>query len=241
MDTINYTGWEFDRLLSRKGHAAVKSLQEVILAIADHHIFLEGLVHINASSRGDFKQTSNQGFVWHHRRLWDLGNWSYTVLYQWIAKLVPDRPQSAEVLAQLEELWQHYESLHPKWARTEASCCMKGDVIEACLAPCRLTSFNVEAAVVQHRVAFNALLVRFWSTLEDVYRICFRNDSGPPTLKQCPDPDRFVKTLRWALVLMAPPSSRGSGCTTEYCEQQFTLSSELATASISDKNLWYSI
>ena len=42
-------------MLSHKEHAALRSLQEVILAIADHHIFLEGLVQINASSRADFK------------------------------------------------------------------------------------------------------------------------------------------------------------------------------------------
>ena len=238
MPTIHLDAWDFNRLLSVKGHREVTALHKVVLAIADHRIFMEGLVDINGSTRSHFKDVSNQGAVWHRKKHWDLGNWSYTVLFQWIARVVQSRPKSAPVLAQLQELWQTYESLQPKAARTTLSCSMKGDVIEACLAPCRLTGSAVDRLVVQERVAFNQLFVCYSKHLEEVKRICFGNDSGPPTLEQCPDPDRFVKAVLWAQRLMAPSST--ADITTEDCKQQFTVACELAKESTRNRDLWYS-
>ena len=79
--------WCFDRLCTSGAHPRLLELQDVAVALLRTPVLLQCLQELATVPRSEFKTLSNEGFVWTNRRHVDMGNWRYTVLYQFLIAL----------------------------------------------------------------------------------------------------------------------------------------------------------
>ena len=107
---------------------------------------------------------------------------------------------------------------------------MKGDVIELCLAPCRETAYAVNCALREARLAFNQLRKDYDDMLEHILKLVFYSGEGPPILKQCPDPERLVMTIKCADAVVQRAGRRDA----DGANAQFQKACEDALDSIED-------
>ena len=191
--------WHFDKLLDANGSTSVAVLMAVVDEITRHPMLLDRLDYILSIDRDTFKDESHRGAVWHHGQHVDHGNYIYTMLFQLLGRR--GGPQHAEVAIALFDIGVRYPSLKLDAPCSTASASMKGDVVEVMLAACRETGTAVAQHLIERRVSFNGLMVRFVESCNTVFMHIFEGGNGPPTLRQSPLPDVLVSVLIWTSLL----------------------------------------
>ena len=200
--------WRLHLLAGSLGHPAVTKLLSVVKRILHNEVLLDSMNDVLRMNRHDFKTSSHEGFVWKERRMHDLGNYSYVLLYQCLSRLAAqESPAVAQAFVSIGAL---YPSMQLKAPPTMLSFSMKGDLIEAALAQCKYTGTVIPAELITQRVAFNALIVEYEKTITNVFMITFTGDYGYPRVKHCPLPDHLAKAIFFANVVVK------TACTTQY-------------------------
>ena len=161
-----------------------------------------------------FKDLSNQGFVYSNRRLRDLGNYKYAVLYQFMVRLAPHHCQQ-NISWKLTQLAERYQSLHGDGSATDAGIEMRGDVIEYCLHHSLMTGPAIPDKDREWRLSFNSAVKEFGEAYDSLIRgLC----AHPPIVRECPPPDWFSKTICLA-VAAKTSGSKARHFTLQYCRQ----------------------
>ena len=207
--------WRLHLLAGSIGHPAVAKLLSVVKQILHHDVLLDAMNDVLHMNREDFKTRSHEGFVWKERRMHDLGNYSYVLLYQCLMRLAAH--ESSAVAMRFISIGALYPSMQLKASPTERSFSMKGDIIEVALAHCKYTGTAIPAELIEQRVAFNALIVEYEKAITTVFMITFTSDYGYPRVKHCPLPDHLAKAIFFAnVVVSAAGTTQYAGINTEF-------------------------
>jgi len=189
--------WHFEKLVSKPGFYQVPALLGSVHAILTHPLFSSGLADLLRVERPEFKQQSNEGFVWQKRRHVDCGNVAYCVLFQMLSRIIEGKKR-CEMRDVFDQLVLRYPSLNLRAEHTERSMNLKGDVIEFLLAKCRETGPMVDADLIDRRISFNRLLVQFAESYEGIIKMMFHAGTGWPLTREMPYPDLLVKLVLFA-------------------------------------------
>jgi len=207
--------WRLHLLAGYLGHPAVAKLLSVVKKILHHDILLDAMNSVLHMNREDFKNLSHEGFVWKERRMHDLGNYSYVLLYQCLMRLAAH--ESMHVAMKFIHIGALYPSMEMKAPPTLTSFSMKGDLVEVALALCRYTGTAIPTVLVKQRVAFNALMVEYEKAVANVFMITFTSDYGYPLLKHLPLPDHLAKAIFFAnVVVSAAGTKQYTGINTQF-------------------------
>ena len=201
MSALSSCEWRLHLLAGYIGHPAVAKLLSVVRRILHHDVLLDAMNSVLHMNREDFKNFSHEGFVWKERRMHDLGNYSYVLLYQCLMRLATH--ESKPVAMRFLDIGALYPSMEIKASPTTTSFSMKGDLIEVALALCKYTGPAIPAVLVNQRVAFNALIVEYEKAIANVFMITCTSDYGHPLLKHCPLPDHLAKAIFFANVVVS--------------------------------------
>ena len=170
-------------------------MQDVAVAVLRTPVLLQCLQELATVDRHEFKTLSNEGFVWTNRHHVDMGNWRYTVLYQFLIVLAGHHRMQTVVNA-FNVLVAKYPSLSRKHPPTKESLGMKGDVLEYCLHYCRFTGPAVEPTVVIHRLEFNEIMRPFEACVDALLHIIIDDKDGRPVSRyELPNPCMFVDAI----------------------------------------------
>ena len=147
----------------------LKGMLETSRALLENRLLIEILSRIPGIARQEFKDESNRGFVWEHRRHVDKGNWKYCLLFEYLTQQVgPDH-----VLVSLAERWPSLSKDHPQ---SDSALEMCADVVEFILADCRYTGNAVPRELREARIKLHSLLKRFVDSADDLVRILVNFD-----------------------------------------------------------------
>ena len=108
--------------------------------------------------RKQFKDISNEGHLYFNRRRHDLGNYKYSVLFQFMTRLAPHHGQE-HITCKLMQLSDRYASLRREGSTTDTGIEMRGDVIEYCLYFALMTGPAIQDDVREARLSFNRDMV----------------------------------------------------------------------------------
>ena len=199
--------WDFDILLQHNGHKEITILLAIVRKLVHHPVVRHALSKIMGMTTDAFKDYSNTGFVFRAGKPRDLGNYSYTLLFQFLHRMAKHY-KLTHVSSKFDTLAMIYPSLSRTQRPSQHSISMKGDVLEVMLADCRYTGRSVPDQLRLERQEFHDTIVEYEAIMERVYcRLCQR---PKPTLKRMPYPDLLMKifTLANALVLEADPAKQ---------------------------------
>ena len=123
------------------------------------------LSKIPAQSRKEFKDDSNQGYVWFANRKQhiDLGNWKYAFLFEFLVHF-------ADCGHPILALGDHYQSLKADHEFSVSSMELRADVIECMLAGCRETGPCVPEELKAVRVELHAKIKQFLEKVDKLTR-----------------------------------------------------------------------
>ena len=217
--------WDFDKLLQHSSHLELRLVLGAVRKIVHHPVLENALAEILTMTRIEFKTYSNTGFVVRGGKTRDLGNYEYTLLFQFVHRMA-EHYKLKNVSDKVAALSAAYPSLARKHVCSQHSMSMKGDVLETALADCRHTGPNVPEQVRRERQEFNDLMEEFSASMEEVYfRLCGRRK---PALKTLPCPDLLFKalTLANAIVVEKCPKQK------QLYEKQYKVLAEEALRTI---------
>ena len=167
--------------------------------------------------RKQFKDLNNQGHVYMHRRRHDLGNYKYSVIYQFLVRLAEHHGQ-LNIKAKFIQLTDRYTSLRRASSSTQTGIEMRGDVIEYCLQWALQTGPAIPDEIRESRLSFNKALIECSDAYNSlIHGLCMH----PPIVRECPPPDWFAKTISQA---DAAQTSRSKG---EFYQAEFCTSIKL--------------
>ena len=146
--------------------------------LLENPIFLHTLEEISQHDAHEFKAQSNNGAVWRRRRHLDLGNCSYSTLWQlmWIVTAPGnnDLHDHGTVRTAMERLTVKWPSLGDLSEPSGPSIELKADVIECCLANALLTGPAMGPDWRRNALAFMARM-RSW---QDMWLRCLNEIGG---------------------------------------------------------------
>lgn len=102
--------------------------------------------------RQDMKEWSRGGSVRQGKRLVDLGNWKYSVLYCWMYSASFSCHECQECQTHFQALSERYATLRIDAPYTDNSIAMKGDVMECILYTATHTGDAIEPSMRQDRL-----------------------------------------------------------------------------------------
>ena len=189
------TEWRWSYLLAPEALAKMNKLMASIEDIVKSDCLEEWLEEIFMMPRQKFKDLSNQGFVYKSRRLRDLGNYKYSVLYQFLFRLGPHHGQD-NIKWKLIQLAERYTTLHRAQSDTDAGIEMRGDVIEYCLHYALMTGPAIADTDRESRLSFNRAILQFSDAYDSlILGLC----KHPPIYRECPPPDWLSKAISQAV------------------------------------------
>ena len=186
--------WDFSQLLQDVSGPRIIALTRVMKEMLDNPILAEVIQSLLADEI-DMKEFSRGGAVHIRRRNVDIGNFKYAFLFCSLARL--SRPMHKHLAGLFIQLGERYETLVINAPFTETMLWMKGDVMECVLAKSLLTGALIEEDEKLPRHQMQSMFRRFDEAVDDAYRICFRDWTGPPRSNQMVNVADFS-----ALVLM---------------------------------------
>ena len=170
----------------------MRELMDTVEELSSHPQLIRAAQDIAIIDRDTFKQHSNCGFVFHRRRLLDLGNWRYALLYQMIARIAEFKePQMHSLITAISA---RYATLERKAVCTLHSLEMKADVIEYTLYLGRDIGAAVDAQIAASRNRFNALVVNFSTAADNLLMYTFHGDAAPKD-REMLIPDMMAKVF----------------------------------------------
>ena len=187
--------WNLNKLLQDGSGPRIIALTRVMKEMLDNPVLTEVLQSL-LRDEIDMKEFSRDGAVHIRRRNVDIGNFKYAFLFCSLARL--SRTCHKHLAGLFIQLGERYETLVINAPFTETMLWMKGDVMECVLAKSLLTGALIKEDEKLPRNQMQSMFRRFDETIDDVYRICFRDWTGPPRSNQMVN----VADLS-ALVLMA--------------------------------------
>ena len=202
--------WQWPRLICRQGHDAIIEFYDVVNTIVVHEVTLQGLQETVEGDWPTLKDRCHEGAVWMNRRMVDLGNWRYTLLFQMVQRLAEHKKDTCKKMKVIHELGvqlaDKYATLHLKHPATPESLSKKGDVWEICLAISRETGPNIPAQLRVQRESFNESMVKFTLSIERIIKVIWTCDArdhrvhhdGPPFCREMPWPDDMAKVIFYA-------------------------------------------
>ena len=202
--------WSWRILLHDCTLPIMKQLMASVEKLIKNDCLEDWLQEILVIDRQEFKDISNRGHLYMNRRRHDLGNYKYSVLFQFMTRLAPHHGQE-HITRKLMQLSDRYESLSKPSSTTDTGIEMRGDVIEYCLYFALMTGPSIQDDVREARLSFNRDMVEFNDAYDSlIHGLCM----SPPVAAECPHPDWLAKTI--SLAVMAHTSiSRGAYCRRE--------------------------
>ena len=193
--------WSWRILLHEFTLPIMQQLMASVEKLIKNDCLEDWLQEILVISRQEFKDISNRGHIYMNRRRQDLGNYKYSVLFQFMTRLAPHHGQE-HITRKLMQLADRYESLSKPSSTTDTGIEMRGDVIEYCLSFALETGPAIEDDVREARLSFNRDMVEFSRAYDSLIQgLCM----SPPTAAECPPPDWLAKTF--SLAVMAQTST----------------------------------
>ena len=175
--------WNMDALLLPRSMARIHVLLDCMKNMMKNPIIAKVLEGILADEI-DVKEFSHGGAVFYRRsrRLCDLGNWKYAFLYCSLARLA--RTCCSRSNALFIALGERFGALHVNAKYSAKMVERKGDIIECILAESLRDGVTMEPEWNIWKYEFQRSMRIFDEAVDDVYRCCFRNWTGPPTGSQ---------------------------------------------------------
>ena len=180
-NTMAAAFWNLDKLLQDSSGPRIIALTRVMKEFLDNTVLTEVLQSL-LDNEIDMKEFSRGGAVHIRRRHVDIGNFKYAFLFCSLARL--SRTCHTHLAGLFIQLGERYETLVINAPFTETMLFMKGDVMECVLAKSLLTGALIEEDEKLPRHQMQSMFRRFDEAVDDVYRICFRDWTGPPRSNQ---------------------------------------------------------
>jgi hypothetical protein len=190
--------WHYGRLMGDNGRRKCIALLTTLKDIFDSPTWTEGLQLILSMDREEFKTLSSEGLVFRKKRSYDLGNWSYALVYQ-LHGCYLMMSGDCKLSSDMVTLAEHYESLDINCVPSNESLSMKGDVVEVVLALARRTGVAIPPDKVRERHDIMDLFRRFEDNLEKILITTVQTENGRPHGRYLPDPAKFASLLVCAL------------------------------------------
>ena len=214
---------EYSRLWSAQAHPGLNRLNDSLLSILNSPVLLDTLVFLQHLTRQAVQDMSHYGAVFYggrQRRWVDLGNWSYACLYNCLYRRSSFRGDHVGVHSLLNALAAKWPSVELKAAPTTGSIELKGDIMEAVLAQCRLTGPAVATGVRDARISLNDKFKNWAAAMDELDHVITVDEVHEGATGSCSSclvaarpwlaPDKFAKMFFFALAALqhAGPGTR---------------------------------
>jgi len=214
--------WSWRILLHDYTLPMMKQLMASVEKLIKNDCLEDWLQEIFVIDRQEFKDISNRGHLYMNRRRHDLGNYKYSVLFQFMTRLAPHHGQE-NIAWKLMQLGDRYDSLKKPWSATDTGIEMRGDVIEYCLHFALMTGPAIQDDVRKSRLSFNSDMLEFNESYDSlIHGLCMH----PPVAREFPPPDWLAKTISLA-VCAQTSRSRGAYFTRELRKSVEMLSNDM--------------
>ena len=150
--------WRWSVLLTESALPKMHKLTASVEKLVKNDCLEDWLEDIFVIPRQQFKDISHQGHLFYNRHRIDLGNYKYSVLFQFMTRLAPHHGQE-HITRKLMQLSGRYESLSKPGSTTDTGIEMRGDVIEYCLYFALMTGPAIQDDVREARLSFNRDMV----------------------------------------------------------------------------------
>ena len=187
--------WSLDRLLSPLGENRLEALLQTVVLLSQHPTLATAVEEICQIDEKQFKDQSNLGCVYRSRKVLDIVDYGYCMLYQLVCRQTDEGP----LLAALREMWCVYSSTSIEAPPSRKPLELKVDVLAFALAYGYMTGSNISSSARKNHISFNQLCATFDRQLNDLFRLIYYTGDAPTKVQLYPPPDDLVRTFFWAM------------------------------------------